>query len=227
MVKKLFIFAGGGLVSFGTPRFLIAVGMPLDKWIIVMGEWVHLHLSPEVAIWAATIMIGICLGFLGLFWPFSEQKQEKITTVNKGKKTFLSKKSIIADKGRISFDYSTDNHIVSVGSGDKEFKIGFSKASNTSIYIYNLKHKSGVNCVKVARVKDVIVGEIIRFHEYDSSSSNYTINIGEIFLAENSSGFFLQAKVVLLKDDSRGDDHDEIVFDYQINDNKNAEFIAL
>jgi hypothetical protein len=45
-------------------------------------------------------------------------------------------------------------------------------------------------------------------------------------LGENGRGYFMQG-IVEIKDDSRGADRDEIIFDYQINTDGSAEFIAL
>ena len=51
-------YAGGGLVSYGTPQLLVAAGVPLDRWIVAMGSWLSIHMDREVALWAATVITG-------------------------------------------------------------------------------------------------------------------------------------------------------------------------
>lgn len=134
-------------------------------------------------------------------------------------------RSLIGVK-RISFDYSTNNSIISVGRGDSEFRLSFGKASNTSIHFYSSGRSNGCNCVKIARVRGIRrMGETLKFEGQDSTSNSYTIELGENFFALNPNGYFLLGKVVSLKDDTRGDDCDEVVFDYAIN--RSGEFSAL
>jgi hypothetical protein len=54
-------YAAGGLISFAIPRLLIAAGLPLDRWIVLMGSWVQLRVNPDVAIWSATAFLGVVL----------------------------------------------------------------------------------------------------------------------------------------------------------------------
>jgi hypothetical protein len=53
--------AAGGLLAFAAPRFLIALGVPYDRWIIGMGERVKVHLNREAVIWAVTVLLGLAL----------------------------------------------------------------------------------------------------------------------------------------------------------------------
>jgi len=114
-------------------------------------------------------------------------------------------------RGTVTFDYSTSNGTVAVGHGDATVRVKFSKASNASIHLYQSDH----GC-KVARAKGLTKGRAARFRNFDSSSRSYTINLGEYFFANNVYGYTLLGRVNSIKDDSRGDDRDEVVFDYEI-----------
>lgn len=57
----------GGIISYAAPRLLVAMGVPLDRWIVTMGAWLSIRLTSEAALWAATLIIVIPL-FIGTFW---------------------------------------------------------------------------------------------------------------------------------------------------------------
>ncbi len=65
MAKTIALFvlyyAGAGIISWGTPRLLVALGVPLDKWIIALGAGLTIRLNRNVALWGATVVIGIVL----------------------------------------------------------------------------------------------------------------------------------------------------------------------
>lgn len=52
-------YASGGLVSYITPRLLVASGVPLDRWIVAVGG--GLHIDREVALWAASFIVAAVL----------------------------------------------------------------------------------------------------------------------------------------------------------------------
>jgi hypothetical protein len=54
---------GGGLLSWVTPRLLVAMGVPLDKWIVAMAGWLQIRLDTNTALWTATAAIGALLYF--------------------------------------------------------------------------------------------------------------------------------------------------------------------
>jgi hypothetical protein len=49
------------LVSYVTPRFVIALGLPLDDWIAVAGRTVRLQMTKESAKWGVTLFLGMAL----------------------------------------------------------------------------------------------------------------------------------------------------------------------
>lgn len=127
------------------------------------------------------------------------------------------------DSGTVVFDYSTHNGTVRVGSGDKQFGIKFSSASNNSIHLYG----DGAGIRRIARAKGVRSGDKIAFPAFDSSSRHYTIHRNEHFLVENTKGFFLQGRINDIKCESHGDPCHEVQFDYQINPDGGDDFNAL
>lgn len=128
-------------------------------------------------------------------------------------------------RSRVTFDYSTNNGVVTVGKGPKEFRIAFSGASSSSIHIYSSSHKSGSNCIRIARIKKDDKARL--FSELDSSSSSYTISITERFMAENPNGYYITAKIISIKYDGWQADKDEVIFAYRIGRSKGDETIRL
>jgi hypothetical protein len=98
-----------------------------------------------------------------------------------------------------------------VGSGDASFSIQFSKGDDKRMHFYKTN-----DLRRIARIKDVGPGERISPENYDSSSNVYTIQIGELFLAENLQGDILIGRIIKIADDSRGADRDEVRFDYDV-----------
>ena len=121
-----------------------------------------------------------------------------------------------ASKGTVIFDYSNNNGLYSVGQGELLFDIKFSKASNTSIHLYN--DPRSIRTVAIA--KDIEnINEIEDCRKYDTSSRARTIKIGQVAIIQNNNGFYAAIKILSIKDDSRGDENDEITFDYIIQTN--------
>lgn len=106
----------------------------------------------------------------------------------------------------ISFDYSKNDGLFVVGEGVMQFVLRFSKASDTSIYLY----KDGTNLQRIARLKGVGPDKIVDMRTHDSSSRSYTIMIGEYFYAENTHGNQLIGKVTGISDDTRGATQDNL-----------------
>ncbi len=70
-----------GLAGWSFPRLLIAVGVPLDEWIVTVGRSVlSLTISRELAIWGATFFFALLFIALGSFWPrFFKAKPKTVT----------------------------------------------------------------------------------------------------------------------------------------------------
>jgi len=124
-------------------------------------------------------------------------------------------------KGVVTFDYSNNNGRYALGQGELMFETYWSKASNTSIHLYN----NYPSVRTIALVKDVSdIKEIKDARCYDTSSRARTVRINQIAVLQNNNGFFAAIKVLSLKDDSRGDENDEITFEYQIQTNGSPDF---
>jgi hypothetical protein len=58
-------FALGGILSYSTPRFLVAIGVPVDRWIVKMANWFSLAITNEAALWSGgTIICAILFAVL-------------------------------------------------------------------------------------------------------------------------------------------------------------------
>lgn len=223
---------GGSLLSTFAeklPEWLQDAGLYVGIFVLAYGMfatlWHMLKLRGVGLLSSLLISAGLFLIFGGVLihlsvWPevTAHASSTPRVVVNRPKPT-----AIEATKGRVTFDYSTNNGVVTVGQGDCRFGVHFSKASDTSIYVY--RGAGGTRAV--ARIKGAVSGDIVRFQDHDSSSRVYSVNLGEHFLLENAKGCFMQGKIISIKDDSRGAPNDEVVFDYEINTEGTAEFAAL
>jgi hypothetical protein len=53
--------AAWGIISYGAPRLLVALGVPLDQWIVAVGGWLSIRMNRQMALWSATVLVGIAL----------------------------------------------------------------------------------------------------------------------------------------------------------------------
>lgn len=114
-------------------------------------------------------------------------------------------------EGEAFFDYSQSDGRVEVPSERGGIPIRFSKASDTSIH---LMRSSGV--VAISRLKDVPAGAPVDLDEFDASSSNYTVHVGEAFAVITVNAEVLIGRIVSIADDSRGAPADEVRFKYRV-----------
>lgn len=113
------------------------------------------------------------------------------------------------DAGTVAFDYSTNDGAVEVGLPGRRIRVRFSKASDKAIHLYRDR-----GTVRIARVKQLPKNAPITLDQQDTSSSSYTIALGEGFLAQNGSGDVLVGRLLEIKDDSRGAEQDLVRFSY-------------
>lgn len=127
-----------------------------------------------------------------------------------------------AIKGRVTFDYSNNNGRYCIGQNELMFELCFSKASNTSIHVYN----DSKSIATIALVKNLsFIHQITDARIYDTSSRVRTPTINQIVILQNINGFYAAIKVLALKDDTRGDGNDEITFEYIIQTNGSPIFV--
>ena len=115
--------------------------------------------------------------------------------------------------GSVTFDYSSNDGLYTIGEGDREFTTKWTKASNTSIHAYN-DHSS---IDKIARLKSSAdIDELPPIESLDFTSRTRTPVVGDSIIWINDCGHIAITKVDAIKDDSRGDTHDELTFSYVI-----------
>ena len=110
-----------------------------------------------------------------------------------------------------SFDYSTNNGVIGVGGSELPFALKFSKADDKSVHFYRVG-----DTVNVARLRSVLSSQPISLMDFDTSSQNYTIQKGECFAAQNRKGDILVARLIDVRDDTRGAERDEVTFVYNV-----------
>lgn len=115
-----------------------------------------------------------------------------------------------ANFGRFTFDYSDNNGEFAIGKGEYTFITRWSKASKKSIYAYNDKVDA------IARIKGPIELQSHLSGEFNFTSRTRCANIGDIILWRNRNGKYAATRIIDIKDDSRGDDHDELTCEYTI-----------
>lgn len=115
-------------------------------------------------------------------------------------------------KGKIVFNYSNNNGVFSIGESPFLFNTMWTKASNTSIYAY----KDGAGIDSIALLKAPVDMEHITCLEADFSSRVRTVKVGDAILWKNTDGNYALTKVINIKDDTRGDDEDQLECEYII-----------
>ena len=126
--------------------------------------------------------------------------------------------------GTVTFDYSNNNGHFFIGQDELLFELAFSKASDTSIHLY--KDPASIESVAVVKDKNNIT-DIDDARVYDNSSRTRTLRINQIALLQNRNGFFAAIKIKDIKDDTRGAEFDEVIFDYVIQTNGSPDFSAI
>jgi hypothetical protein len=116
-------------------------------------------------------------------------------------------------KGTVTFDYSNNDHRFSIGEGLNLFETQWSKASDERIYA--LRDAPSVEALALAKGSSEIK-DIVDATAYDFSSRHRTPEVGQIVIWRNVNGIYAATKILAIKDDTRGADHDEVTFDFLI-----------
>ena len=125
------------------------------------------------------------------------------------------------------FDYSSFNGRYVIGSGVLKFETKWTKASGTSIHVYN--DPPSIHGVALARGCESI-SQVKSAASLDYTSRIRTPRLGQVVVLRNTRGFYAALQVIGINDDSRRDDRDELRFRYAIQSNGSedfAEFIDL
>ena len=115
--------------------------------------------------------------------------------------------------GEVAFDYSSYNGRYVIGTCKLEFETMWTKASNTSIYIYN--DPPTINGVALCRGLESI-SQLRNAERLDYTSRYRTPVLGDIVVLRNTKGFYAAVHVLEIKDDSCGDSRDAVRFRFAI-----------
>ena len=120
-----------------------------------------------------------------------------------GKASNVQPPRMTAPTGEVVFDYSDHNGRYVIGSGTLEFETKWSKASNTSIHVYN--DPSSIYGVALAR-ECTSIAQVTSAKTLDYTSRVRRPRLGEIVVVRNVNGFYAAVHVLEIKDDRRGDE---------------------
>ncbi|MDO8590730.1 MAG: hypothetical protein Q7R65_01990 [bacterium] len=125
--------------------------------------------------------------------------------------------------GRVTFDYSNNNGYYTIGEGYFLFETKWSSASQDSIHAY-----SGSGSVEtIALAKGVAdIGDLKDASIFDDSSHSRTPDEGQIIVLKNKNNIYAAIKVMDVKYDGRGDDKDQLTFEYIIQSDGTPSFEA-
>ena len=130
-----------------------------------------------------------------------------------GKASQVPPPRMTSPTGEVVFDYSSHNGRYIIGSGMLEFETKWTKASDTSIYVYN--DPPSINGVALAQGCESI-SQVESAESLDYTSRTRTPSLGQIVVLRNTEGFYAAVHVIEIKDNSRHDDRDELRFRYAI-----------
>lgn len=127
--------------------------------------------------------------------------------------------------GRVTFDYSNNNHRYTIGNGHFAFETRWSSASGEAIHAY--ADSSSVDTIALAiDVKNIT--DISDASIYDTSSGVRTADEDEIIILKNINGCYAAIKILDVKYRGRGSDtKDELTFEYVILSDKSSDFTKL
>ena len=127
--------------------------------------------------------------------------------------------------GEAIFDYSNHDGRYVIGRDMLEFETKWSKASNTSIHVYN--NTPSINGIALGSREWTAIPQVFNARLLDYTSRARTPRVGQIVVFRNIRGFYAAARLLKIKDDSRGDDHDELRFQYVIQPDGSDKFTGL
>lgn len=114
--------------------------------------------------------------------------------------------------GQVTFDYSNNDHRFAIGEGHWFFETRWSKASNVSIHAY--RESPSIGALALAKGEREIAS--INVADLDFSSRVRTAHVGDTVVWRNVNGIYAATKILAIKDDTRGNDQDELSFEYVI-----------
>lgn len=125
--------------------------------------------------------------------------------------------------GEVTFDYGASNGRFVIGSGPTAFETKWSKASDTSIHLYN--DPESINGIAIAKGVTAF-DQIADASVYDFTSRSRTPQTGEIAVLRNVGGFYAAVQIMRVEDDTRGAKADALTIRYAIEADGSASFAA-
>ena len=123
--------------------------------------------------------------------------------------------------GEVVFDYSNYNGRYIIGREQLEFETEWTKASNTSIRVYN--DPPLINGIALAP-RSPYIRDVVDAASLDFTSRARTPRVGQVVVLRNIHGFYAAVHILGIKDDSRRDERDELRFRYAIQANGTDSF---
>jgi len=130
-----------------------------------------------------------------------------------GKASHVPPPRMTSPTGEVVFDYSGYDGRYIIGSGTIQFETMWTKASDTSIHLYN--DPPSINGIALAHGCESI-SQVKGAESLDYTSRTRTPSLGQVAVLRNTEGFYAAVHVLGIKDDSRHDDRDELRFRYAI-----------
>ena len=127
--------------------------------------------------------------------------------------------------GEAVFNYANHNGRYVIGHGKLEFETKWSKASNTSIHVVN--DPPSINGIALGRRDWTEIDQVAGAASLDYTSRVRTPSVGQVVVFRNVAGFYAAVRVLEIKDDTRGDDSDELRFRYAIQPDGSDGFATL
>jgi hypothetical protein len=115
--------------------------------------------------------------------------------------------------GKVTFDYSNNNGDYLIGEHPYDFVTHWSKASDTSIHVYN--DPPSIKGVGLAYGISQFNG-IGDAKQIDMSSRTRTPQEGEFVVLANTRGYYAALRITDIKDRTRNDKIDQLSFEYVI-----------
>lgn len=150
--------------------------------------------------------------------------------VERNKKVPLQSKKAVAGyssknlQGRVTFDYTNNDGSFVIGEGIFLFETKWTTASDVAIHAY--RDAPSIDSIAIAKGISTInqVGDATAF---DFSSRVRTVREGEVLILQNVNGFYAAIKVLDVKEEDRGDERDELTFEYAIQTDGTANFSSF
>ena len=138
-----------------------------------------------------------------------------------GKASNVPSPRMTSPVGEVVFDYSSFNGRYTIGSGTAEFETEWTKASNEAIHVYN--YPDSINGVSLDR-RATAIYEVAEGAMLDYTSCTRSPRLGQIVVLRNRHGFYAAIQILGIKDDTRGDDSDQLRFRYAIQTDGSDDF---